>query len=118
MLVPVLATTMQPGQLPRRLGGSEGCGVAPVLGPPPGFFQESRQGCVSLRRGTFGYADAERCPRAEDQLLPPSFACGLLLWLLTRSALNSLCVSLSLPLSSPPLNPQAVKPFGSVARGF
>lgn len=50
--VPGPATAVQPGQFPRavppcRLGGFEGCGVAPMLGPPQAISKQTF-GAVSV----------------------------------------------------------------------
>lgn len=93
-----------------------------MLGSPqaatlPGCSQVSCWGCVSPRRGIFGCAVAERCPRAEDQLVPPplpALSCCSSLPALS----STLSVSLSPPAQLPATKPSGCKTFWKRCQGL
>lgn len=102
-----------------RAGG----GVAPMLGhtppPPPnqGCFQESCWGCVGLRRAMFGCADAERFPRAEDQLVPPPLP-ALSCCSSSPPLPSTLSVSFSPTAQLPATKPSGCKTFWKRCQGL
>lgn len=105
-------------ETPRTVRGA-GRGVWRALGCPP-WWHPAGLSPGELPGLHKALLDVERLPRAKDQLVPP-FSCTSLAAAPHPRASNpppiSLCLSLPL-LSSLPLNPRAVKPFGSVARGL
>lgn len=102
-------------EAPRTVRGA-GRGACRAPGCPP-WWHPARLSPGELPGLRKSLLDVKRLPRAKDQLVPPLSCTSLAAAPHPRAPNTPLCLSLPL-LSSLPLNPQAVKTFGSVARGL